>query len=96
VTLVFWAALEDVESPARIAAPLSGRHELAAVEATPERNRLREIPLESRMICPSFLQSVDSDCQCEVLSRTADQENGRALQTASGRRNVRHQFFATE
>jgi hypothetical protein len=63
LTLVFWAATADVESPARIAAPLRGKHEVAAVEATPERNRLREIPLESRIVCPSFLQSFDSDCR---------------------------------
>src|ERR1700730_2379466 len=46
-SFVFWAASAGVESPVRIAAPPRGKHEVAAVEATPERNRLRENPLES-------------------------------------------------
>lgn len=45
--VVFWAASAGVAPPVRFAAPLRGRHEVAAVEATPERNRLRENPLES-------------------------------------------------
>ena len=50
--LVFWAASAGVALPVRIAAPLRGKHEVAAVEATPERNRLRENPLESGTVCP--------------------------------------------
>lgn len=49
--VVFWAASAGVESPVRIAAPVSGKHEVAAVEATPERNRLRENPLEGGTVC---------------------------------------------
>jgi hypothetical protein len=52
LTLVFWAASAGVELHVRIAAPLGGKHEVAAVEATPERNRLRENPLESGTVCP--------------------------------------------
>jgi hypothetical protein len=46
-TLVFCAASAGVESPVKIAAPLRGMHEVAAVEATPERNRRRDNPSES-------------------------------------------------
>lgn len=52
LTLVFWAASAGVELHFRIATPLRGKHEVVAVEATPERNRLRENPLESGTVCP--------------------------------------------
>jgi hypothetical protein len=50
-TVVFWAAAVELALPARIAAPLRGRQDVAAVEATPERNCLRESSLESDMVC---------------------------------------------
>ena len=52
LTLVFWAASAGVALHFRIATPLRGKHEVVAVEATPERNRLRENPLESGTVCP--------------------------------------------
>jgi hypothetical protein len=52
LTVVFWAANAGVELHVRIAAPLRGKHEVIAVEATSERNRLRENPLESGTVCP--------------------------------------------
>jgi hypothetical protein len=61
LTLVFWAASAGVESPARIAAPLRGKHVVAAVEATPERNRLRENPLESGTVRPF------PDCKLSIV-----------------------------
>src|SRR5580698_3115548 len=51
LTVVFCAAGAGVESPAKIAAPLRGTHVVAAVEATPERNRLRESSGNSGTVC---------------------------------------------
>src|ERR1700682_444721 len=50
--LVFCAASAGAELFVRIAAPLRGKHEVAAVEATRERNRLRENPSESGTVSP--------------------------------------------
>ena len=63
LTLVFWAASAGAKSPVRIAAPLKGKHEVIAVEATSERNRLRENPLESATVTLPY---------CKLLILLAD------------------------
>ena len=72
-TLVFWAASAGV-NPVRIAASLRGKHEVAAVEATPERNRRRDNPLEPGIsptlpICRLSILIVDTPgCQARPTS----------------------------
>jgi hypothetical protein len=73
LTVVFCASA-GVESPVRIAAPPRGKHEVAAVEATLERNRLRENPLESggvRLfpVGTIFIVLVDA-LRCQGLSKS--------------------------
>jgi len=50
-TVVFCPPIAGVALAVRIAAPLRGKQELAAVEATLERNRRRVNPVESGMVC---------------------------------------------
>jgi len=68
-TLVFCFASAGVESPARIAAPLRGMHEVAAVEATPERNRRRDNLLESGMVDLPFCKPLILIVSAPGLSR---------------------------
>jgi hypothetical protein len=64
--LVFWAASVGASSPVRIPAPLKGKQEAIAVEATSERNRLRENRLEPGTITLSY-------CKHTILLADAQQ-----------------------
>src|SRR5580693_6172569 len=74
LTLVFWAARAGAKSAARIAAPLRGKHEVTAVEATSERNCLRENPLESGTVALSYCKLpilLGDATQCQERLRAA-------------------------
>jgi hypothetical protein len=53
-TWVYCAAQVSVDSVARIAAPVRGRHEVAVVDAMAERNVLRESFFGSLIFSPLF------------------------------------------